>query len=233
MIRSFSALAVVALLCSAASADGLIYQLPKDGSWSQYDTKVQYKRGDRTIDTSGKLRIASVGKVTEDDKACRWIEITLEMKLGETSRTIVAKLLTPESELKAGGNPLKKRLRGWVRMGDNAEVHELTDDRLGPLNIWLAPPLKEQKTLEPEEVDSVLGSKKCAGVTGVTEFTENGNENRAVIQVRRHNDAPFGAVTSTTTVEIRRDNEIFQTGELSFRLTGIGTDAETRLPDHK
>ena len=67
----------VAMSAGVVRADGLLYQLPKDGTWASYDLNVSVQR-ETTM--TGILRLASVGQVTEDKTPCRWIEVQIEVQ---------------------------------------------------------------------------------------------------------------------------------------------------------
>ncbi len=63
---AFAAVVVSSVAPSAAVADGLLYQLPKDGAWVLFDLKMETTRGDEQKTGDGSLRMSSVGIVTED-----------------------------------------------------------------------------------------------------------------------------------------------------------------------
>jgi hypothetical protein len=81
-----------------AFGDGLIYQLPSDGSWVRYKLSeegtavITFPPGDPAppgpggstpsrAKIRGSLELRSVGKVDMDGEACRWIELKLEAEI--------------------------------------------------------------------------------------------------------------------------------------------------------
>lgn len=62
---------------STAHADGIIFQLPKDGAWVQYrmvGKEVDGGDGDKKV-FRGTVMLSSVGVETVKGKKCRWIEL--------------------------------------------------------------------------------------------------------------------------------------------------------------
>jgi hypothetical protein len=124
---------------SIALADGLLYQMPKDGAWVKYDMTMDMQAGDAVRTMTGTIRMAAVGTVKENDKTFRWIEFHMVMKMpgqddaGE-ERTSVAKVLIPEEQLKKGGKPMDNWARGWLKQGDDSPITALAreaDDGAG------------------------------------------------------------------------------------------------------
>lgn len=235
MIRKLLATPVAVLLMLSAApawADGLLYQLPDDGTWVEFEAKIVMKVGDQERDAAGQLRMASVGTAIEDGKPCRWIEFKLAVKLGENERVIVTKLLIPEEQLAAGKKPVENRVRGWIRIGDGNDVVALTDQNLGPLPGFLANPLTDVKPLVEEVVESPLGKLSCAGLTGRTEFAERNNINKAAFRIRRHERAPFGVVSSQMKVDVERDGVVRESLDMALTIRAVGKGAKSELPDH-
>ena len=86
-MRSIFALAVVALgalATEAALADGLVYQLPEDGSWVRYELEgcrpASSGNAKQEIGMRGNVTISSVGVVEVDNEPCRWIEVVVDAK---------------------------------------------------------------------------------------------------------------------------------------------------------
>lgn len=226
-LRSLTAFAltavVLSLVPSIGKADGLLYQLPKDGVWILYDAKGSVN----DMELDGSLKMSSVGTATENDEPCRWIEFTMVMNVNGQDSTVNAKLLIPEKHLKEGENPVPNRVRGWIKMGADSEAVELTDERLGPVQAFLAGPLQDVKKLEPVVVESKLGKLECAGVSGLIEFMERGRTSKITGDIRRHAKAPFGVVSVDWRIEVDGSEQ----GKLTLKLNETGTDAESELPD--
>ena len=223
---------LLALWTVPAWADGLLYQLPEDGSWVLFDADIVMTSGDQRVDTTGQLRMSSVGTIVEDELKCRWMEFKLTMKANDAEHVIVAKLLIPENELQEGQKPIEHRRRGWVRLRRDREVEELTEKNLGPIPAFLADPLTDVQPLEATIVAGKLGELSCRGLTGHTEFREGNNNNKVAFRTRRHEKAPFGVVTSQMKFEVERGGEIRNSLEMDLKIHDFGDGAKSELPDH-
>lgn len=105
------------LMASPTLADGLIYQLPPDGSWVTYEsvtrlTEVKTLKGEAIPDMErrGTLTLRSVGVGTVGKEAARWIELEGKMppvKSGPEGRIIILKALIPNALLGRNADPLK------------------------------------------------------------------------------------------------------------------------------
>ncbi len=235
MIRRSVALLVtllLALVSVPAWADGLLYQLPKDGVWVLFDAEIALTRGDQKMDGTGTLRMSSVGTAVEDGVKCRWIEFNLTLDVNGQNRVIVSKLLLPEDQLTEGKKPVEHRVRGWIRMGAGNEVVELSESNLGPIPAFIANPLTDVQPLEAQIVVSKLGELSCSGLTGNTEFAERTTNNKVAFETRRHKKAPFGVVTSRMEIDVQRDGNVTESLVLSLAIQDVGEDVESELPDH-
>ena len=218
---------------SNAWSDGLVYKLPADGSWVQFDLKATAGGENQTRDFKGTLRVSSVGSSEEDGTKCRWVEIKMTMMVDDKNRVIVAKTLIPEVDLQRGKSPYDNMVRGWIRMSADGEAVQLTDSNKGPLPGFLAGPLKDYKPLEAMEIESSLGKLKCEGATGYVEFKDNVGDNKIDFENRLHEKAPFGVVSSTMNVTVRRNGEVRESIKMVLTLSKTGTGAKTELPDSK
>lgn len=232
MNHIFRTAAILATVwCANVQADGLLYQLPDDGAWVKYEMKVSFNRGGQLRDMTGNLRMSSVGTSKEKDVDCRWIEVRMTMKNNDAERVIVCKVLCPESELKEGGNPLEKRVRGWIQMNPDSDAIELDDDNVGPMVMFLAKTLSDREDVDPVEIDSKLGKASCPGVKGTLKWKEGSRDNEGTVLTRRHPKAPFGVVSSQMTVTVSQDGDEKQSGKMNFKLSDFGFDAKSDLPD--
>jgi len=64
-------MSVLVLASSTAWSDGLVYKLPADGSWVQFNLKAAAGRDGQSQDMTGTLRVSSVGSAEEDGTKCR------------------------------------------------------------------------------------------------------------------------------------------------------------------
>jgi hypothetical protein len=227
---------IVFLFAGFVQADGLVYQLPKDGTWVSYDFTVSAKAQGQDMKAEGTLWMASVGQTTQDNQPCRWIELQLNLTsdLGGQKRTKVElyKVLVPEKYLAKGESPMEHVLQAWAKRS-HMELKKLDDpgdvDR-SPLPIILAGPWKDAKQLEKVEVESKLGKLACEGVESSNEFKlRNEGVMKVKQEVRLHPDAPFGIVSSRWLVDAPRSQNM----EWTLKFTDKGDKAESKLPDVK
>ena len=58
-----------------ATADGLITQLPDDGSWAEFELKLTLTENGEKREHSAYLRLSSVGQDENQGIKCRWVEL--------------------------------------------------------------------------------------------------------------------------------------------------------------
>jgi hypothetical protein len=82
--------------------------------------------------------------------------------------TLIRKLLIPEKYLNKGENGTEHVVRGWAKYDDEPV------DRAVPVHgrwpAYLAGPLRDERKLEKQLVESKLGALECEGVTGWMEY---------------------------------------------------------------
>jgi hypothetical protein len=216
-------------------ADGLIYQLPDDGTWAQYDLKFTMLRGDQRREATGTLRVASVGKASADGKDGRWIEFRLDLMLPDgNEQTIIAKVLVPEEQLVAGKTPIDHIARGWIKLGNDREPEALNDDNRGPLPIFLAGPGTDHKALDAAKIENAkLGEIEAAGDSGTIEYQEQTRKLAAKYETRRHEKAPFGLVSMSIEVESEQNGQRAADTNATLTLAETGDTALSDLPNQK
>ena len=145
---------------------------------------------------------------------------------------MASSLKTSEVQDSAADDSVENRVRGWIRMGPDRDVEELTENNLGPIPAFLANPLTDVQQLEAEIVTSELGALPCPGLSGNTEFAERTSTNKVAYQTRRHEKAPFGVVTSRMAIEVQRDGINTESLDMALALRDFGTAAVSELPNH-
>ena len=230
-----SILSIVLLAPLTASADGLIYQLPEDGTSLTFDWKGSFERQGQTEEMSGVFRISSVGKETVDDQPCRWIEFKLTMNTENRVRTIHAKVLVPESELAKGKSPIDHIRKAWYKPGDSEpqEITDFTSGRAGPLPAFLSGPLVDVQVKESVSVKSGLGEHKCKVTTGSTSFEQSGGTQKFIFTNHAHKDAPFGLIKSDIRLEMERNGAAAGSGRMTFIAKEVEKDAKPVIPNGK
>ena len=234
-MRTLFASATILFLAWAASAraDGLIYQLPEDGTWATFELSGTGKTDDKDEKLTGTVRVALVGSATVKKEPCRWIEVAFEGKSEqETEKTkVVVKALVPEKFLKKGETPVDHVVRSWIRTEDAKpkKLKEFKDIHASPLPMVLAGPLKDAKQLDETVLESKLGKLPCAGVAGQLEFKSAEGEAESVkVETRLNAKAPFGVVAARWILDSKDEKATFD-----LKLVDFGDKAKSELPDQQ
>jgi hypothetical protein len=233
---SIGATLLLILSAAVARADGLLYQLPKDGAWASYDFNCTAKAGDHEKTVTGMLRMASVGQVTEQEQPCRWIEVQLnveavvEGKKARNERT--CKLLIPEKWLAKGQSPLDHVVRASWQSESGGAVEKFADPRnieKSPLPIILSGAWKDAKPLKEETIEGKFGKLSCEGTEGMLEFPmKRGGAMKCKLESRLNPETPFGVVSSHWIVATPGG-----TLEWNLKLAKHGQGAASKLPNVK
>lgn len=248
-MRHVSTILSILILATPSFADGLLYTLPKDGTAAHYTFKQTMtfpKKKDDPITMKGEFTLASVGKVKEKGKDCRWIEIVIKSEPKKNipqTRTII-KALVPEQHIGKGKNPLKHWIRGWAKLTQQNPM-QLTKDQLRQPNLlhnmFITGPLKQTKPLKEKVIDTkALGKLKCVGEKG-TFILKDGvvNINNGVVTKRDailtfenhfHEKSPFGVVKGLFRMDGGKDQA---KAEAVLMLDRIETKAKSLLPERK
>lgn len=222
------------LLCTGnARAEGLLYQLPEDGSWVRFDLQYTFEVDgmEKPGQGTGTLWMASVGKSVEGSEPCRWIEFKVQLKDIGPEQILIRKLLIPEKYLKKGENPTEHVVRGWAKFNDEDVARAVPVHGRWP--AYLAGPLQDEKQLDKQLVESKLGALKCEGVTGWIQYKEGDVHMKVTFETGLHEKAPFGVVSSRMQFEMKRDGNVLQTVDAKAKLIDFGVDSQTALPDYK
>jgi len=223
MLAAFVLVAV--WLNPAAWADGLVYQIPAEGRWAEYDITLT---SSDTVKT-GTLRIQALGQTTMNGDTARWIELSI---IGTNAPTPdeLFRLLIPEQYLTGAGDITAHVLQAWYKKG--ADDPELVDhDRLrfgvGPVEMFLGTPRNLEQLPNQKLNVAGLGVLDTERETGQLELALDESQKRpANITVWRHTKAPFGSV------QLRIDTQTAEGGVqattvVEVTLVRTGDDAET------
>ncbi|MBI3462850.1 MAG: hypothetical protein HY000_07285 [Planctomycetes bacterium] len=216
-------------------ADGLLYQLPDDGTWVRFDTegKAFGPDGGVKVTITGSVMVSSVGQTDVYGEKCRWIEIGSTAKRGEQEFTEVYKLLIPEKRLKQGENPLDHVLKAWQKhsMINHGAPQQLDLGAVRSLDEFLSGPAPEVTKLPAELTDSKLGKRQCEGLRGHAVVKTCDSETHFTYEVRLDKDAPFGVVTFRYEKARKRQGQSLGARTATFKLADFGTEAKSALPD--
>jgi hypothetical protein len=228
-----ASLLVVLTSIQAARADGLIYQLPADGTQVRYDNEVTFNNNGQERTSTNSLTLSSVGVTTVDSEKCRWIEIKNVTKTDSGERITIAKFLIPEKDLGKDKSPGDHLIRGWIKRGDN-EPQPITDLK-GPqtrlLVAYLAGPPQNSRDLDKTEIDGKLGKLSCRGVAGDYEFVVDNGSLSVAMENRLNEKAPFGVVSAVWKFERKQNGQVMGSGTSKLTLADINATALSELPD--
>ncbi len=241
-LRGMIVLLLLLAAAGSARADGLLYKLPEDGTWATYELDGSGKNiGEFGADLTmkGRLHIASVGRVMENDQPCRWIEVQfdVENKIGheQSKKSDWWKLLISEKHLINGQSPLNHTLRAWYRSeaDDCSQKIDSPSDGRTPLPIILSGPLENSKRLEAAETESKLGKLTCNGIQGTLTLKSRRGalpeiRQKWKLESRLHPDSPFGVVASSWTLDSPRGTLVWH-----LKLVDFGKNATSKMPDAK
>ena len=223
-------------------ADGMLYQLPKDGAWATYEFTASAKTtggaADDAMSFKGTLTIASVGQVVVQDQPCRWIEVQLGMAANnpEEIRGEVYKILVPENFLVKGQSPLAHVLQAWFQRGGQPpqRLADPGDINVGPLPIILSGPWSNVKKLDKVAIDGKLGNLSCEGTQGTLDFKMGSVGNMVCrLENRLHENSPFGVVTCRWSLELPEVQGKKAVIYWNLKLIDVGGNAVSKLPSVK
>jgi hypothetical protein len=139
--------------------DGLMYQLPADGAWVDYDFEskavAKLPNGQNQLYSSrGRTKLSSIGKVDWKGEAHRWIELNWEVWPADeegTRTTRILKLLIPEKRLKRGEDPFAHVQKMYYAQATGAK--EVQSDKLHIEEIDETITIAENYTRREYELD--------------------------------------------------------------------------------
>ena len=224
MNRAVCALVLVVAGVPVAFADGLIWQLPPDGTAVEFegDCRSEFKpvlsrefadklpskeveklECPQNVKLRTSVTVSSVGQVTRVEQKCRWIELTWRSNDNEN----VLKVLVPEKFLTRGEDPLDHAILTFFnpKPADKAGVSEekgfnRIQYELDRFRSVFPTPLKEVRQLANRTIETPLGMfADCEVIAGTTEFDRplrGGGHwaSKSSWQLALHPDAPFGIV---------------------------------------
>jgi hypothetical protein len=235
-----STLVLLTFFTLTASADGLIYQVPKDGTSVEYDMKLSFNNATvdgNELNVDGSLKISSVGKEIVNGQPCRWIEFEVRSNKPDREHANWTKVLVPETELAAGKAPIKHIRRAWFQLNDQAvrEISDFTisDNDVGALLAFLAGPFTDNKELVAKTIESGLGKLDCKGVSGSIEFASNKRKHKYTYRNRLHEKAPFGVVSSDIKFEIMNHGRLESSGTIRITARNVKQNAVAKIPNGK
>ena len=239
-IRGILAFLTIWWIARVAGADGLLYQLPMDGTWATYDVVVKTRIDGHDMNIRQKWRIASVGNVSEGGEPCRWIEFKKDTKIESEffphTDHEAWTLLFPVKYLAKGESPMAHFLRGWHQFEKYApeKITKPVEGRSTLLRLILSGPVKDTRKLEPVEVTSKLGKLSCEGVQGTVEVVlKTGIKSKNTFMNRLHPRSPFGVVAGHWALDRSGEETNSPPATLEITLADFGDNASRQIPNEK
>jgi hypothetical protein len=234
---AFVAAIAIIVPVTPAVADGIIHELPPDGSWVRFDTTGGARKPDGTLAVSlkGRMTLRSVGSETIDATACRWIEIetTTEFQRGDEKGEVteIYKLLISEKHLASYENPRAHVLKAWRKdakgvvgelnmRGDGAKAVERLDE------LFHARFSKSEKQ-EGVENKTPARNFRCTKVDA-HEAAEPANVEIST-QTWLTSDVPFGIAAYRHSKARKRDGVSLGERWLELKVAEVGKDAKSAL----
>jgi hypothetical protein len=246
--------AVWSTISGSAYGDGLIFQLPTDGTWVRYAMETEGEVISKELPKmdlamTGTLTVSSIGEVTRSQQKCRWIELKGETKAKNAYPKLVLKMLIPEDRLKKGDDPLShcvltffdpkpvdaKGIKSYIDEGFNRVQYEI--DRFRDV---FPPPLENSKSFPREIIETPAGKfEDCEIVVGTFDYDgpllgDGRSVFKATYRIAVHPKAPFGVVRMQCEMEGREIHGEFSgsfKGKKTLTLTEIGKNAVSDLPE--
>ena len=238
---SITALTIaVALVLHAplAVADGLIQQLPMDGSWVRFDLTGEGRSpsGDVGVTLKGTMTLRSVGREMVDGAECRWVETetSIEFQRGGATSQVgeVLKLLIPEKFLAADQNPRAHVLKAWKK--DREGVRELdlkgTDAReVESADELFHAPIPGAKREEGIELKVTGGTFRCSHVSAKSKSKQGNSDIELTTETWLTEKVPFG-VAGYRLSKSRSANGASQgTRTMEIKVAESGKDAKSAI----
>lgn len=231
---------LVLLLClpGMALAEGLILQLPEDGTWARFEVEGTGVKSDGTVTITiqGKQTLRSVGTKMVDNQPCRWIELESDVTFEPVGRfeaeslKEIFKLLIPESHLTKGKDPREKVIKAYKgSSADTMQELDLKGDgkrEIQSLDEFLHAPLKKITKLPATTIKVKDKNWECEGSKG----EENSESTIFITETRTHEQAPFGVVTYGYGKTRLRNKESQGGRNMKWKLVDFGKDAQSAAP---
>jgi hypothetical protein len=231
-MRAVSSFACLLCLCLAwaesASAQGLIHQLPPDGTSVRYSVAVTRKGpGGEASNVAVDVTVSSVGVLKGSDGDLRWIEISL--RLPEQSQLL--KLAIPEKRFGKGQDPFAHIARAWLKRSD-AEPEQVEPDRARrAVAVFLAPHFDKLTGEGSDTLDTKIGKLECTVREGKTTATFDNTTMESTGRFWLSSQAPFGWAQLELHRRSMRGGELVRESTSRFTIAEVRRQAVSALPE--
>lgn len=218
-------------------------ELPKDGAWVRYRVEGVERQNGQEGAYTATVTVSLVGSAVEDGVPCRWRESKVVYhEPAKIARTVINKLLIPQSDILESEKPWEHVRRGWVWAKDKSavQVPKVDDSRYRDLLLWAPGVAKSLEIAKNEAKDIEYQQGRLKNVQGRTgEFVDKGTfpKNQEWKRVTKytvwlHPDLQFGFAETRIVTESFVDGKKMQSSSSVFSIQDAGTDAKSELPDN-
>ena len=222
--------AVVAIGSTIVEAQGLIHQLPPDGTSVRFHIAVTQKSGDgQSNNVAAELDVRSVGVAKTDAGNLRWIELSLRLP----NQTHLLKLAIPESHFGKTEDPFAHIKRAWLKR-DNGEVEQVEPERARrAVAVFLLPHFEGLAGDKTETLDTKLGKLECTIRDGKAAATIDDTSVESTGKFWINPKAPLGWAQLELRRKTTRGGELVRESTSRFTIAEVKDKAVSELPDRQ
>lgn len=187
------------LWIAPALGDGLVFNLPSDGTFAEFREENRFvtqavlsdklkamlpaaererSRPEEKGEMTGIVRISSVGHSRRAGQDCRWIELTRVPSGQDEPSNHILKILVPEKYLRRGKHPLDHAVLTFFNPKERDQANRESPQGFNRIGYELErflpvfpPPLTGEKRLPPRTIETMAGTfPDCEVIAGTTQF---------------------------------------------------------------
>jgi len=225
-----SVLSLCLLWADSALAQGLIHQLPPDGTSVRFQVTITRKvPGGQAANQVAEVVVSSVGVTKAPDGDLRWIEIALRLP----EQTQLLKMAIAEKHFGKGQDPFAHIVRGWLKRGD-AEAEQVEPERARrAVAVFLVPHFNELTGEDSETLDTKIGKLACTIREGKATATFDNTALESTGRFWLNSKAPLGWAQLELHRRAVRGGEVVRESTSRFTIAEVGQRAVTQLPDRQ
>ena len=225
-----SVVSLCLLWADSVQAQGLIHQLPPDGTSVRFQVAVTRKvPGGQSASQAAEVAVSSVGVAKAADGDLRWIEISLRLP----KQTQLLKLAIPEKHFGKGQDPFAHITRAWLKR-DDAEPEQVEPERARrAVAVFLVPHFGELSGEGTETLDTKIGKLECNVREGkaTTKFDDTTLESSGRFWL--NSQVPLGWAQLELHRRAVSGGELVRETTSRFTIAEVGRRAVSQLPDRQ
>ncbi len=211
-------------------AQGLIHELPPDGTSVRFHIAVTQKSGDgQSNNVAAELVVSSVGVAKTDAGAVRWIELSLRLP----DATHLLKLAIPEKHFGKSEDPFAHIRRAWLKR-DDGEAEQVEPERARrAVAVFLVPHFEGLAGDKSETIDTKLGKLDCTIREGKAAATIDNTTIESTSKFWLNSKAPLGWAQLELRRKTTRGGEFVRESTSRFTIAEVKEKAVSELPDRQ